>query len=648
MSIADGRGCLSNRPAPTLRIHFPPRRSTMAPPVVLIQDSPDHPSPTSPSRWLRFDGLHEVWSGHRLDQVVPALAAAEAWAEQGGWSVGFLTYEAAPALDSALVTRDHRPDGLPLYWWAAFHHAREVSLPTDARLADHAWTPSVDERSYRQAIHEIRGWIEAGETYQVNYTFPLKARFEQDPRAFFEALTAAQSASYGGYFEVGDHVVASASPELFFRLDGDRIVARPMKGTSRRGRYPAEDARRAGELHSEKNRAENLMILDMMRNDLGRVARPGTVRVSKLFETETYPTVHQLISEVEARTERSRLDILRALFPCASITGAPKIRTTQLIAGLEPEPRGLYTGAFGYFGPNRKAQMSVAIRTAVIDRRRRTATYGTGGGIVWDSHAAEEYRECRTKALVLSRRPQRFDLLESILWRPHSGYFLLRRHVDRLLASASFFGRPADRIAILDSLKALDLKLREEAVGSHPQAAPRRHYKVRLLVDPAGRPRAEAVPLLGGRRRTWTAKLDDRPVDADDVFLFHKTTQRQVYDSARARHPEADEVLLWNMDHRLTESTIGNLVLRFGDRWLTPPVESGLLAGTFRAALLDRGRIHEADLHRSALAEADQVFVVSSIRGWIPIELPFTESRTHSADGSFNESGTDNAFVSES
>ncbi len=636
MPLADGNFFVNLESRP-----FAP---AMASPTVLIQDTSNASS--SSSRWLQFDGLHKVWSGHRLDQVVPALKAAEAWADRGGWSVGFLTYEAGPALDPALVTRAHPKDDLPLFWWAAFRHAREVQLPTDARLVDHPWVPTVDEQGYGRAIREIRAWIEAGETYQVNFTFPLKARFEQEPRAFFEALTAAQAASYGGYFELEDHVVASASPELFFRLDGDQIIARPMKGTSRRGRYPAEDAQRAGELHSEKNRAENLMILDMMRNDLGRVARPGTVRVSKLFETETYPTVHQLISEVEARTESSRLDILRALFPCASITGAPKIRTTQLIAGLEAEPRGLYTGAFGYFGPNRTAQMSVAIRTAVIDRRRRTATYGTGGGIVWDSRADEEYRECRTKALVLSRRPQRFELLESILWRRHSGYFLLRRHLDRLLASADFFGRPADRQTLVAALEALALKLEEEAAGPGHHVG--HQVKVRLLVDPEGLPRVEAIPLRAGPRKTWTAALDDRPVDADNVFLFHKTTQRQVYDSARARHPEADEVLLWNGDQRLTESTIGNLVLRFGNRFLTPPVAAGLLAGTFRAALLDRGRIHEADLHRSALAEADQVFVISSIRGWIPIEGTFTEKRCQPSYGSFNESGTDSAFVSES
>ncbi len=631
----------------------------MASPVVLIQDSPAEDAASVPSRWLQFAGLHKVWTGHHLDEVVPALTAAEAWADRGGWSVGFLAYEAAPALDPALVTQAHPTDGLPLFWWAAFRHAHEVQPATPAELLDRPWQPTLSQERYRQAIDQIHRWIEAGETYQVNFTFPLTARFDDDPRQFFNALTAAQAARYGGYFDMGDHVVASASPELFFRLDGHRVVARPMKGTSRRGRFPAEDARRAAELQSEKNRAENLMILDMMRNDLGRFAEPGSVRVGKLFEAETYPTVHQLVSQVEARTESSRLDILRALFPCASITGAPKIRTTQLISELEAGPRGLYTGAFGYFGPDRTAQMSVAIRTAVIDRRRRTATYGTGGGIVWDSQADEEYQECRTKALILSRRPAHFDLLESLLWRPRSGYFLLRRHVDRLLASAAFFGRPADRESILKALTDLDRRLRSESTEtsggtvfprhtvSLNQAVPP-HHKVRLLVDPQGRPRVEATALSSNRRRRWTAKLDDRPVDADDVFLFHKTTQREVYDQARARHPEVDEVLLWNADHRLTESTIGNVVLRFGERFLTPAIETGLLAGTFRAALLDRGRIQEADLPCSALAEADQIFVVSSIRGWIPVELLNNVPRCRASDGPFNESGPDTAFVSES
>lgn len=569
-------------------------------------------------RRLRGRDLKRVWTGHRLDDVVPALEQAEAWADSGGWSIGFLTYEAAPALDPNLTTHPHDDDGaLPLFWWAAFEGVEEIPtpagpLPTSPELADLQWRPGMSAEAHRRTVDRVRQSIAAGDTYQVNLTFPMRARTDLDPRSLIHLMTGAQQsqrAGFGAYLATDRWAVASASPELFFRLQGDHLVARPMKGTSPRGRWNVEDQERRRELQSEKNRAENLMILDMMRNDLGRVAEPSSVRVTRLFGVETYPTVHQLVSQVEARTHASRVDILRALFPCASITGAPKARTSELIRDLEPTPRGLYTGTVGYFAPCRRARMSVAIRTAVVDRRRKTMTYGTGGGIVWDSRADEEYREALVKTRILSHRRPPFDLLETLLWRPSTGYFLLDRHLDRLRRSAAYFDRPID----LESIRrVLDSTAKRFQAPSLP-------HKIRLLVDAGGRPRCQADPLPREPRRPWTLGLDRRPIDDQDPFLFHKTTARQVYEQASARRPDVDETALWNTRSELTETPRGNLVLRFGGELLTPPIECGLLAGTLREALLARGRLQERALDVSDLRRADAIYLINSVRGWVPL-----------------------------
>jgi para-aminobenzoate synthetase/4-amino-4-deoxychorismate lyase len=349
------------------------------------------------------------------------------------------------------------------------------------------------------------------------------------------------------------------------------------------------------------------MIVDMMRNDLGRVADPGSVAVTELFAVERYDTVFQLTSTVAAESDEPPSRILSALFPAASVTGAPKRRTMELIAGLEGEPRGIYTGAIGTFAPGRRAQFSVAIRTAHVDRAGGRAEYGTGGGIVWDSRAASEQEECRAKSLVLVPRP-RFELLETLLWRPGCGYSLLERHLQRLADSALYFG--------------FQLEAREArrllADAATQFGAGRR--RVRLLASPEGTLRVESEPLPASRRR-WRVALDRMPVDAADRFLFHKTTWRPAYDAARARFPSHDDVLLRNRRGELTESTLANLVLRLGGELLTPPVASGLLAGVARAELLARGRIREQTLRPGDLAHAEAIFLVNSVRGWVRAEL---------------------------
>ncbi len=367
-------------------------------PTVLLQDGTTAPEP----RWLLFRDPVAVLVAERVGDVLPVLAEVEAQIDAGRWAAGFLGYEAAPALDPALAAFE--PRGLPPAWWGIFEAPREVPLAVRAprRAVSADWRPAVSRRRYRETVERIRAYIAAGDTYQVNYTFPLLSPFAGDPADLFAAMCAAQQARYCAWIDTGRFAICSASPELFFALAGDRIVSRPMKGTARRGRHPAEDAERAARLAaSEKERAENLMIVDMMRNDLGRIAAPGSVEVDDLFTVETYPTVHQLTSTVSARTRAPYGEVLRALFPSASITGAPKVSTSRIIRRLEAGPRGVYTGSIGFLGPQRRAQLNVAIRTATVDSG--VATYGTGGGIVWDSDSDAEYQECRAKALVLPR-----------------------------------------------------------------------------------------------------------------------------------------------------------------------------------------------------------------------------------------------------
>ena len=609
--------------------------SLPAGPTVLLQDGETEGEP----RWLLFREPVAVHAAERLADVAPVLAEVEAQVDAGLWAAGFLSYEAAPAFDPALAAFESR--GLPLAWWGIFEAPREVSLAVRGRnrFVPIDWRPAVSRRRYRRTAERIREHIAAGDTYQVNYTFPLEARFDGDPIDLFVGMCTAQRARYCAWVDLGRFAVCCASPELFFARRGERIVSRPMKGTARRGRYPAEDAQSAARLAaSEKERAENLMIVDMVRNDLGRIAAPGTVSVDELFTVETYPTVHQLTSTVRARTRASHGEVLRALFPSASITGAPKVATSRIIHRLEAEPRGVYTGSIGYFAPQGRAQLNVAIRTATVDRQVPSiVTYGTGGGIVWDSDPEAEYQECRAKALVLNPPPPDFALLETLLWCPKSGrssegepagwspergpsgwppeggpagYCLLDRHLDRLLASARYFAFPLARSVAL------------EALESRAASFSAIRHRVRLLAYRDGRIEIEAVPCGYAGQDEVVLALDDRPVDDADSLLFHKTTARGLYKAALSRHAQADEVVLWNARGELTEATRANLVLKLDDAWLTPPVTSGLLAGTYRAELLARGRIQERPLPIAALHQADEVFLINSVRGWMLARAP--------------------------
>jgi para-aminobenzoate synthetase/4-amino-4-deoxychorismate lyase len=471
------------------------------------------------------------------------------------------------------------------------------------------WHPTLTRGEYARALCAIHEAIGAGEVYQVNYTFRLRAPYEGDLLPLFWQLYERQPVPYAAYLDTGAHAIASLSPELFFALDGERITTRPMKGTAPRGLTRADDLQHAERLtRCPKNRAENLMIVDMARNDLGRIARIGSVRVPRLFEAERYATLWQMTSTVVACTDAPLPEIFRALFPAASITGAPKIRATHVIHALERAPRGVYTGAIGVVLPDRHAQFNVAIRTLHYDKVAAQLTFGVGSGIVWDSEQVAEYEECLTKAQVLFAPRPAFELLETLLWRRGRGYFLLEAHLKRLRDSADYFGFAVDADAVRHQLLTVAERF----------TAPR--YRVRLRVNRYGEAQVEYAP-LSPERRVWRVALAHEPVNPREVFLYHKTTHRQVYERARAAHPDCDDVILWNTRGEITESTLANVVVRLDGRYYTPPVECGLLAGVYREHLLQRGLLRERVLTPNDLRRAEAVYLINSVRGRIRAEV---------------------------
>ena len=565
-----------------------------------------------------------VLEARRPGEVPGAIEAAEAAAARGLWVAGFVAYDAAAGLDPELSVRVRPPDDpfseLPLAWFAMFERREPVAALEPPRMhppavTESPWHPSVDRPAYDAAIDRIRELIAAGHTYQVNYTLRLRARIAGDERGFYRDLALAQRGGYAALLDLGRYRVLSASPELFFRIDSERITTRPMKGTAPRGRWLAEDEEVAERLAaSEKERAENAMIVDLLRNDLGRVCRTGSVEVERMVETERFETVWQLTSTVagDLRPGTTLVEVFGALFPSGSVTGAPKVRTTRIIADLEDAARGVYCGAIGYLAPpgsdEPRATFNVAIRTVALDTRSGTAEYGVGGGITYDSTSANEFEEVLAKARVLTEIRPAFELLETLRHEPDAGFHDLEEHLARLGASARYFGFRLDPEAAIASMKA--------AVADRPTPS-----AVRLTLARDGTIETEVRDLPAAPGEPVRVALDDDPVDPTDAWLFHKTTRRVPYERRRERRPDVDDVLLVNDRGEVTESTIANLAMRIGDVWVTPPVGAGLLPGTRRAAMLAAGELEERTVTLDDLRAGRELALVSSLRGWRPAVL---------------------------
>ncbi len=555
------------------------------------------------SGMLHFRTPVRILCAHRLAEVEPVLRAVEvATQKEGGCAAGWIAYEAAPAFDAALKVKS--TSHFPLLWFGIFREAVETVLPVVENDLDTLdWRPSITADEYRRAVEIIRGHIRNGASYQVNFSYRLKAAAPRDPFAYFVNM-AGDRAPFGAYIETEEWAVCSASPELFFKLEGERIESRPMKGTAARGLWFEQDHTFKRELRdSIKDRAENVMIVDMVRNDLGRIAEVGSVRPVSLFDIEKYPTVWQMTSTIAARSRAPLFEILQALFPAASITGAPKCRTMEIIADLETTPRNLYTGAVGFVLPKRIAQFNVAIRTMVVDKVKGCAEYGVGGGIVWDSRPAAELMESRTKAAVLSPYPRRFELVETMLRRDDGSVWLLEEHLLRLAKSADYFDFKFDEQLVRKALA--------EAIASLPAGLHR--LRLTLARDGLFDLQAQAIEteMLTFGRLTLAAE----PIDPKDRFLYHKTTFRAPYERALKNRPGFDAVLLFNEAGEITETTIANVAVEIDGRLCTPPVECGLLPGTLRAHLLHEKVLTERVITVEQAVASGKVYLLNSVRG---------------------------------
>ena len=581
--------------------------------------------------WARFDDLRagtavrcppprRVLVAERPEEVLDVLTEVERATDSGQWAFGYVAYEAAAGLDPRLAVHGSTPMGMPLVWFGLCDEPVPVPPLEGTRLIDVGaaatarWQPTWTPAGHAHGVREIRERIAAGDTFQCNLTVRMSGCVEGDPLLLYRDLALGQRGAYNAYLDLGRFALASASPELFFERRGDEVLLRPMKGTARRGRDRDEDRRLADELRSSpKERAENVMIVDLMRNDVGRIAEVGSVDVPALFTVERYETVLQLTSDVTARLRPGTglVELFQALFPCGSVTGAPKGSSMEIIRSLEPDPRGVYCGAIGLVGPPDapvRARFNVAIRTAVLDTSSGQAVYGTGGGITWDSEPEAEHAEVIAKAAVLAARPREFELLETMHHERQRGLRNRDRHLQRLAASADHLGFRFDPLA---ARRILDARLAAESTA---RVRVRLRRDGTLAVDVEGLAAPSAGPVL--------LAVDDDPVDPHDAWLYHKTSMREPYDRRRSRRPDVDDVIMLNTRGELTEVTRASLALKLDGQWWTPPVASGCLPGVERGHLLDLGVLRERVLLRGDLYRAEGLAVISSLRGWRAATLP--------------------------
>ena len=555
-------------------------------------------------------------------EVKPLLEQVQAEAQAGRWCVGHVAYEAAPAFDAAL--RVHPAEG-PLAWFAVFEQALdwppECELPPGvAETAQQAneqqqpakarWGAGPERVAFTRDIEAIQAAIAAGDCYQINHTAQIHGELLQGSAlALYAALRRAQPGGYSAWLDTGERQLLSVSPELFFDWDGKQLLVRPMKGTAARGATPEQDQAHADALlASAKERAENVMIVDLIRNDLSRVALPHSVKVPRLFHLEALPTVWQMTSDVTAdsRPGTTLADVFMALFPCGSITGAPKVQAMRLIHELEPGPRGAYCGAIGVVRPGGHATFSVAIRT--VTARGQALRCGIGSGITSGATAEGEWQEWCHKRAFLDRASEPFELLETLALADG----LLRHqaeHLARLQRAADHFGYALDQSALRASL--------DQLVASHPQGL----WRVRLLLDPQGMTQAQAFAMEASPSHVTLALVSQPFEAAHGEFVRYKTTRRAHYDAAAPTQPGVFDAILWNEQGELTECTRGNLALQIDGEWLTPALSCGLLDGVGREVALREGRLQEAVLQVEDLQRATGLAFVNSLRGWIPARL---------------------------
>ncbi|HTM76573.1 MAG TPA: aminodeoxychorismate synthase component I [Devosia sp.] len=569
---------------------------------------------------LLFTAPREIVTAHTADDARAALERLDQARAEGLHAAGYLAYELGFVFEQRLLPLLPARSATPLLWMGLYDAPRQLSAAeVDAWLASISGpagravsiTPQLDLPAYQRVFDRVRTLIAAGDTYQVNLTFKADFTLVGDAVSLYRDLVRKQPVAYGALIATDSHTILSRSPELFVANRGGTLTARPMKGTMPRGRTLAEDeAGRLALAQDEKNRAENLMIVDLLRNDLGRIAAIGSVKVTDLFSVETYRTLHTMTSGITAqlRPHLTPRDILENLFPCGSITGAPKLRAMEIIADLETRPRGVYTGSIGHIAPNGDLTFNVAIRTAVIAKTGK-GEIGIGGGIVADSVAQDEYQEALLKMAFFAAPAAPICLIETLLWEPDAGYALLDRHLQRLEASARYFRLPFAALNVNEVL-------------TEPAKKFTKPMRVRLTLHETDGLAVTAVP-LPPNPAVFRFSIAPERLDSQSLWLAHKTTNRAFYDEPRQRAHAAsgvDEVVFLNENNELTEGSITNLFVERDDKLLTPPLSAGLLPGTLRAELLATGRAVEHPLTLADLETAPKIYLGNSVRGLLPAD----------------------------
>lgn len=571
-----------------------------------------------------FTAPKEIIVAENPEDVRAAFARLESGRAAGLHAAGFFSFELGYVLEPKLAPLMPAERKVPLMWFGLYEAPQLLSeTDVDRWLSTHtksgsyqfsnvtrAWT----KEEYVARFERVQEKIRAGDIYQLNLTFKARFRLSGSPLTFYRDLRQRQRVAYGGIVDTGEVTVLTASPELFVEMKDRTIETRPMKGTSPRGGTPEADAAVRQMLSSDvKQRAENLMIVDLMRNDIGRISEIGSVHVTDLFTVETYRTLHQMTSGVRATLLEgiSLLELWRAIFPPGSVIGAPKIRAQELIAEYETEPRGVYCGAIGSFSPDGQALFNVAIRSPIIFRDG-TGEMGIGSGVVYDSVGAKEYDECLLKMKFLTDPPKTFELIETLLWEREKGFWLAARHFERLEASARYFSFKFDEAA---ARTALDREV-ATAGREHPR------LRVRMLLAEDGRVTVTSAPLPApGPDAVMRYVVSPTRLDSSDAFLFHKTTRRELYDQEWKHYSEtegADEVVYLNERGELAEGSRTNIFVDQGDGiLLTPPLPAGLLPGVLRAELIATGRAVERVLMLNDLTSARKAFLGNSVRGLI-------------------------------
>ncbi|TMR86007.1 aminodeoxychorismate synthase component I [Streptococcus pseudopneumoniae] len=535
-----------------------------------------------------------------LTEVTALLSQVESYQEQGYYVVGYVSYEAAPAFEEKFAV--HKAPLLDEYLLYFTVHDRvetspipltydELDLPSD-------WQEVTSAEDYEKAIAQIHHHLRQGDTYQVNYTVQLKQDLSANPFAIYNRMVVEQEAGYNAYVEHDEMAVISMSPELFFEQSDRELTTRPMKGTTQRGVTDQEDLEQASWLEQDpKNRSENMMIVDLLRNDMNRISEVGSEHVEHLCQVEQYSTVWQMTSTIKSRlrADVDLITIFRSLFPCGSITGAPKIATMEIIKNLEPQPRGVYCGTIGLLLPNGRRIFNVAIRT--IQLHKGQAIYGVGGGITWDSTWESEYQEVHQKAAVLYRKQDRFQLITTGKISQKNLLFEAQ-HLERLRKASRYFASPFDA-------EDLKQKIKEECQDCDVN----QDYRLRISLSKSGEIEVNRQVLTPLSRTFCYAQLCLQEANLQQAFTYFKTSHRPHLGLRK------QEIIYHNAAGELLETSIGNLVLKISGRLYTPPIELGILPGIYRQHLLERGQVEEKVLNLADLAQAETIYGCNAVRG---------------------------------